>query len=63
MIPDGTKKTQRRLARLGYAYYTIGSAKASIMLKKIDKDIKDKKDIEISSEELDEIMWYFDRAI
>lgn len=63
VIPDGTKKTQRRLARLGYAYYTIGSAKASIMLKKIDKDRKDKKDIEISSEELDEIMWYFDRAI
>ena len=25
VIPDGTKKTQRRLARLGYAYYTIGS--------------------------------------
>lgn len=38
--PDGTKKTQRRLARLGYAYYTIGSARIAILLrlKKRDRD-------------------------
>src|SRR5699024_8513564 len=34
--PDGTKKTQRRLARLGYACYTVGSAKAAILLQKKD---------------------------
>ena len=49
--PDGTKKTQRRLARLGYAYYTIGSAKAAIFLR--------------GGEEsgLAEAMEYFDKAI
>ncbi len=31
--PDGTKKTERRLARLGYAYYTIGSARVAILLR------------------------------
>lgn len=30
--PDGTKKTTRQLARLGYAYYTIASAKADLIL-------------------------------
>ena len=30
--PDGTKKTKRRLARLGYACYMVGSAKAAILL-------------------------------
>ena len=63
VVPDGTKRTERRLARLGYAYYTIGSAKASIMLKRIEKAKKKKEEIEIPSEEIDEIMWYFDRAI
>ena len=29
---DGTKKTKRRLARLGYAWYTVGAAKAAIIL-------------------------------
>lgn len=38
--PDGTKKTERRLARLGYAYYTIGSARIAILirLKKTGRD-------------------------
>lgn len=30
--PDGTKKTTRQMARLGYAYYTIASAKADLIL-------------------------------
>ena len=30
--PDGTKKTTRQMARLGYAYYTIASAKADMIL-------------------------------
>ena len=30
--PDGTKKTKRQKARLGYAYYTIASAKADLIL-------------------------------
>lgn len=30
--PDGTKKTTRQMARLGYAYYTIASAKADLFL-------------------------------
>lgn len=63
VVPDGTKKTQRRLARLGYAYYTIGSAKASILLKKIEEARKQQSEIEIPSNEIEEIMWYFDRAI
>ena len=29
---DGTKKTTRQMARLGYAYYTIASAKADLIL-------------------------------
>lgn len=48
--PDGTKKTQRKLARLGYAYYTIGSAQAAILLKEKKKDFT-------------EPMWYFEQAI
>lgn len=48
--PDGTKKTQRKLARLGYAYYTIGSAQAAILLKEKKKDFT-------------EPMWYFAQAI
>ena len=31
--PDGTKKTTRQMARLGYAYYTIASAKADFFTK------------------------------
>lgn len=50
LSPDGTKKTQRRLARLGYAYYTIGSAKAAILLKE-------------KTEDFSEVMWYFEKAI
>lgn len=48
--PDGTKKTARRLARLGYAYYTIGSAKATIILRKKEGD-------------LTEAMEYINRAV
>lgn len=48
--PDGTKKTERRLARLGYAYYTIGAAKADILLKE-------------KAEDFSEPMGYFRKAV
>lgn len=47
---DGTKKTERRLARLGYAYYTIGAAKAALLLEEKAADFT-------------EPMWYFEQAI
>lgn len=51
--PDGTKKTDRKLARLGYAYYTIGSARAAIQLQQ--KEIEEKA--------FAETMEYFAKAI
>lgn len=60
--PDGTKKTARKLARLGYAYYTIGSAKASIFLQKIEKMPKKEKQWQ-GDKDIAEIMWYFEKAI
>ena len=60
--PDVTKKTARKLARLGYAYYTIGSAKASIFLQKIEKMPKKEKQWQ-GDKDIAEIMWYFEKAI
>lgn len=60
--PDGTKKTARKLARLEYAYYTIGSAKASIFLQKIEKMPKKEKQWQ-GDKDIAEIMWYFEKAI
>ena len=41
LVPDGTKKTERRLARLGYAYYTIGAALAGIILTEKKGDLSE----------------------
>ena len=38
--PDGSEKTRRRLARLGYAYYTIGIARSAILLRDGSDDEK-----------------------
>lgn len=42
--PDGTKKTTRQLARLGYAYYTIASAKADLILDGKEGDLAEVMD-------------------
>ena len=55
--PDGTKKTQRRLARLGYACYTVGSAKAAILLQKKDAGEN------IRQEDFAEAMRYLEKAV
>lgn len=48
--PDGTKKTTRQMARLGYAYYTIASAKADLIL-------------EGQEGSLSEVMDYIEKAV
>lgn len=53
--PDGTKKTTRRLARLGYAYYTIGSAKASILFQKMERLPKEERQ-KLAEKDITEIM-------
>ncbi|MBQ9155190.1 MAG: tetratricopeptide repeat protein [Eubacterium sp.] len=76
LTPDGTKKTERRIARLGYAYYTIGAAKAGIILSRRDKDPADGQELKLNSAEADkpglsvdisddmsEAMTWFEKAI
>ncbi|MCD8019042.1 MAG: tetratricopeptide repeat protein [Clostridiales bacterium] len=65
--PDGTKKTQRKLARLGYAYYTIGTAKAAILLQSGEKDFSEamwylKKGIETEKDESQIVSYYYTMA-
>lgn len=65
--PDGTKKTNRRLARLGYAYYTIGAAKAALLLKNGGEDFSEvmeymEKAVKFEKEESQRVSYYHTMA-
>ena len=65
--PDGTKKTTRQLARLGYAYYTIASAKADLILDGKEGDLAEvmdyiEKAVEVEKDFSQKVSYYHTAA-
>ena len=65
--PDGTKKTTRQIARLGYAYYTIASAKADLILEGKEGDLAEvmdyiEKAVEVEKDFSQKVSYYHTAA-